>query len=301
MFDAHGLLSRVAGLLHTESQWRRVKSGACRTASVSLAALLLAGQARADLMVFPTRLVFEKNQRAAQIELINNGSETATYRISIVNRRMNEVGQFSAAETPEPGELFADHLLRYSPRQVILAPGVGQTVRIALRKPADLAAGEYRSHLKFDRLPPAGEFSSIDTIPARPDGLSVQLRTLVGVAIPLIVRHGETASQLSLSGLELLPRSSGEAPSLSAVLQRSGNQSVYGDLGATFTPQGGVPQEVGKAGGVAVYSPNARRRVTLELRPPAGMPLARGTLRLSFRERPEAGGKLLAEAAIELP
>jgi hypothetical protein len=39
----------------------------------------------------------------------------------------------------------------------------------------------------------------------------------------------------------------------------------------------------------------------LELQPPSGLVLARGNLRLSYRERPEAGGKLLAEAAIDLP
>jgi P pilus assembly chaperone PapD len=52
--------------------------------------LVLALPAHADLMLYPTRIVFEKNQRAAQIELINNGSKPATYRISLVNRRMTE-------------------------------------------------------------------------------------------------------------------------------------------------------------------------------------------------------------------
>jgi len=271
-----------------------------RAAWLALAMLLGAGQAAADLMVFPTRIVFEKNVRAAQLELINNGTETATYRISVVNRRMNEYGQFTPVDAPLPGELFSDQLLRYSPRQVILAPGAGQTVRISLRKPADLAAGEYRSHLQFDRVPDAGA-ASIEAAPAKPGELGVQLRTLIGVSIPLIVRHGETAATVVLSGLELLRPAAGQPPMLAAVIQRSGNRSVYGDLGATFTPQGGAAQEVGKAGGVAVYTPNPLRRVKLELRPPPGLALARGTLRLSFRERPEAGGKLLAEAAVELP
>ncbi|MDO8771955.1 MAG: molecular chaperone, partial [Burkholderiaceae bacterium] len=75
----------------------------------------------ADLMLYPTRIVFEKNQRAAQLELINNGAETATYRISVVNRRMSETGEFSAIDSPAPGEQFAGELLRYSPRQVVLA------------------------------------------------------------------------------------------------------------------------------------------------------------------------------------
>jgi P pilus assembly chaperone PapD len=42
--------------------------------------LLVAPPAMADLMLHPTRLVFERNQRAAQVDLINNGTESATYR-----------------------------------------------------------------------------------------------------------------------------------------------------------------------------------------------------------------------------
>lgn len=265
--------------------------------------LLAVSPASADLMLYPTRIMFDKNQRAAQLELINNGQERATYRISVVNRRMSETGEFSAADSPRPGEQFADELVRYSPRQVVLAPGAGQTVRLSLRKPADLPAGEYRSHLQFDRVPEASGAGSLDAQGAKPAAgeVGVQLKALIGVSIPVIVRHGETAADVKLTGLELLKPVAGQPATLALVLQRSGNRSVYGDLGAIFTPQGGAAQEVGKAGGVAVYTPNALRRVKLALQPPPGLVLARGSLRVTFRERPDAGGKLLAEAAIELP
>jgi hypothetical protein len=265
--------------------------------------LMVAAPASADLMLYPTRIVVEKNQRAAQLGLINNGQESATYRITIVNRRMSETGEFSPVDSPLPGEQFADELLRYSPRQVTLAPGASQTIRISLRKPADLAAGEYRSHLQFDLVPEVSAVNSIDAAGAKQASgdVGVQLKPLVGVAIPVIVRQGETAATAALSGLELLKSAPGQAPMLAAVLQRSGNRSVYGDLAATFTPQGGATLEVGKAGGVAVYTPNPLRRVKLELHPPPGLVLARGALRLTYRERPEAGDKLLAETLIELP
>ena len=267
----------------------------------ALLALLSLRPAWADLMVAPTRIVFDKNQRAAQLDLINSGSETATYRISIVNRRMGEDGGFSAIDSPAPGEQFAGKLLRYSPRQVVLAPGAGQVVRLSLRKPADLPAGEYRSHLIFEKIAATKGATSIETQAAPSGEISVQLTMLVGLSIPVIVRHGETAASVALTGLELLKSVAGQPVTLALVLQRSGNRSVYGYLGATFTPPGGATQEVGKVGGVAVYTPNALRRVKLELKPPAGLTLARGTLRVTFRERPDVGGKLLAEAAIELP
>ncbi len=270
---------------------------------LALLLLLPLRPAFADLMVAPTRIIFDKNQRSAQLDLINSGSETATYRISVVNRRMGEAGEFISIDSPGPGEQFADGLLRYSPRQVVLAPGAGQTIRISLRKPAGLAVGEYRSHLQFDRVPEAKGATSIEALNLPAGEIGVQLTMLVGLSIPVIVRHGETAATVTLFGLELLKPAAGQPAELAvaAVLQRTGNRSVYGDLAASFTPQGGAAQEVGKAGGVAVYTPNPLRRFKLALKLPDGLVLARGTLRVTFRDRPDAGGKLLAEAAIELP
>jgi len=268
---------------------------------LALLILLPLRPAWADLMIAPTRVIFDKNQRSARLDLINSGAETSTYRISVVNRRMSETGEFSSIDSPAPGEQFAGELLRYSPRQVVLAPGTGQTIRVSLRKPADLLAGEYRSHLIFEKIAEAKGATSIETLNAPAGEVSVQLTMLAGISIPVIVRHGETAADVRLSNLELLKPETGQPAALAFVLHRSGNRSVYGDLGTTFTPQGGAAQEVGKAGGVAVYTPNALRRVKLALQPSAGLVLARGSLRVTYRDRLDAGGKLLAEAAIELP
>ncbi|OGB27395.1 MAG: hypothetical protein A3I66_00520 [Burkholderiales bacterium RIFCSPLOWO2_02_FULL_57_36] len=271
----------------------------CRGLMLGLLMLLPQHHALADLMLHPTRIVFEKNQRAAQLELINNGTEAATYRISLVNRRMSEMGDFSAIDTPAPGEQFADSLLRYSPRQITLAPGVGQVVRIMLRKPANLAPGEYRSHLQFDKLPDVKGATSIETRGAADKEIEIVLTALIGASIPVIVRHGETTASVGLSHLELQKPAAGQAQVLSLQMHRSGNRSVYGDLTVSFTPQGGGEQVIAKVGGVAVYTPNSLRRAKLAL--PSGLTLARGTLRVTYRERLEAGGKLLAEAAIVLP
>jgi P pilus assembly chaperone PapD len=268
---------------------------------LGLLMLLPHHHALADLMLHPTRIVFEKNQRAAQLELINNDAEAATYRIRLVNRRMSETGDFSVVDSPAPGEQFADDLLRYSPRQITLAPGTAQVVRIMLRKPANLAPGEYRSHLQFDKLPDAKGAASIETRQASDKDIGVMLTALIGASIPVIVRHGETDASVSLSHLELQKPAADQPPILSLQLTRTGNRSVYGDLAVSFTPQGGAEHVVAKVGGVAVYTPNPLRRAKMMLQPPPGNVLARGTLRVTYRERPEAGGKLLAEAAIVLP
>lgn len=263
--------------------------------------LLPASQAWAELMLYPTRIVFAGNQRAAQLELINNGSERATYRISLVNRRMSETGAFTEIETPLPGEQFADELLRYSPRQVTLEPGAGQAVRIMVRKPANLPTGEYRSHLLFAQQPEVRDGTSIESRGSAADTeIAIKLTTLVGASIPVIVRHGNTDASVSLTHLELQQPSEG-ASILALQMERSGSQSVYGDLTVSLIPARGAEQVIARANGVAVYTPNLVRRASIALQWPNGQRLADGTLRVSYREQAEDGGELLAEAVLELP
>lgn len=262
---------------------------------------LLPLPALAELMLNPTRVVFSKNQRAAQIELINHSAEPASYRINVVNRRMSETGEFIVVTEAAPDERFADAMLSYSPRQVTLQPGSAQVVRLMIRKPDGLADGEYRSHLHFEKLPEPGDMaSSVEADPAN-QKIGVVLKTLIGASIPVIVRHGATDAAVALTQLALQPGPQGQPPLLAFRIERSGNSSVYGDLNVVYTPKGGAGQVVGKAGGVAVYTPNALRRAMLPLKLGTGAPLAGGELRLTYRERPEAGGKLLAEAALALP
>ncbi|MDI4631615.1 molecular chaperone [Pelomonas sp. V22] len=278
-------------------------SSLCRCLAASLLLLLCSPAAWADLVLFPTRVVFEGRQGAAQIELMNQGKSPETYRLNMVNRRMGENGEFIAIETPGPGEQFADALVRFSPRQVTIAPGGSQVVRLQLRKPADLAPGEYRSHLQIDRVAEASGSSSVESVAQRgAKEMGVVIQALVGASIPVIVRHGELQATVGLSELSLIPPSAANPGGMLALkMSREGNRSVYGDLLVTLTTAAGVTLEVAKAGGVAVYAPNAVRRARLPLQLPAGTPMPGGTLKLTYRERPEAGGKLLAEASLTLP
>ena len=265
----------------------------------ALSLLALCAPARAELMLHPTRIVFEQNQRAAQIELINNGTKPASYRIALVNRRMTDAGQFEAADTPAPGERFADTMLRYSPRQITLQPGTAQTVRVMLRKPAELAEGEYRSHLLFDKLPDAEGENSIEQR-GQNSGIGVVMNALVGASVPVIVRHGKVDASVKLAGLAVQYDAT-RRPLLALRFEREGSASVYGDVGVSFTPRGGKTHALGQVGGIAVYTPNRVRQAVLPLQLPAGLKLAAGTLEVVFRERPEAGGRQLAQASLALP
>lgn len=249
----------------------------------------------AELMLFPTRVVFERNQRAAQVELVNNGSRTLTYRITLVERRMSETGEFGEAIPALPDERFASSMLRYSPRQVVLPPGASQVVRLMVRKPASLAAGEYRSHLQFMQI------ADTQPRPAADDtnGLSIQLVPLIGATIPVIVRHGSMNATAEVTDARLERTADGRTRMLSFSVRREGNRSLYGNVEVDFQPsEGGEPRRVVRVNGVAVYAPNALRRVRLEL-PAESLP-ATGTLHVVYRERAEDGARVIAETRLPL-
>lgn len=264
----------------------------------------LAGTAAADpgpgdLLVTPTRLVFEKNERNAEVTLVNLGDRPATYRIGFVELRMDEMGGTREIERADavPGELFAADLIRFSPRQVTLEPKVAQTVRLQVRRPADLPSGEYRSHLLF-RAVPEGAFVAD---PAPSAALEIQLRPVYGISIPVIVRQGDTAAIARLSGLALEAAPGGGDPALRFRLERGGAGSLYGNLIATFEPaasrKGAAKVVLGQVAGVAVYSPNSARSGALALKIPPAIRQQEGRIRLSYLT---PGHQLLAQAELAI-
>jgi P pilus assembly chaperone PapD len=255
-----------------------------------------------QLMVSPTRIVFEGNERTKQVNLINNGSETGRYRISFVRRKMTEDGKFVEIAENEPG-MYSEDIVRFSPRQVTLQPGQSQTVRLMLRKKRDMQDGEYRSHMLFQSLPDPAATDINALADNKSTGLSVQLIPVVGITIPVIVRQGKLSSTVSLSDFELKQANTVKAETtLSFKINREGNSSAYGDFRVYFTPRGGEPVVVGQVNGVAVYTPLASRSVEIRLQPPSDLNLSNGELHITFLEpgKDEITG-LLAESRFAVP
>ncbi|HXC18191.1 MAG TPA: fimbria/pilus periplasmic chaperone [Holophagaceae bacterium] len=249
-----------------------------------------------DLLVAPTRLVIENGQHVAEVALFNQGSTPGTYRISLLRTQMSSDGSITEGPAPADGSVDPVSLFRYSPHQVTLQPGETQIIRIALRKPAQLPDGEYRVHLQFLGLPPVEAPKPKSDQPQK--GLSVVIKPVFGVSIPLILRQGNLSATANLSGLAIQADAQGHSL-LKMNLDREGNASVYGDLKAVFTATGGPTQPVGELNGVAVYTPLASRSVSFRLDPPAGMSLRHGTLAVSFVD--EKTHATLATATLAVP
>jgi hypothetical protein len=267
--------------------------------SLLLAALLCAvAPAWAGVLVAPTRLIFEGSERNGEFVLLNKGTTTERYRVSVVNLRMNDEGRIVEAPEALEGDRFADLMVRFSPRTVVLPPDDPQTIRILVRRPDDLPAGEYRTHLMLQQVPeapPAAPDRDPEAAAAR--GISIQIRPMYGVTVPIIIRHGRLAAEGALSDLALVP---GEEPRHHVQIQREGDRSLYGDLEVTHEAPGEPSRTVGLARGVALYTPNASRPFEVPLTFPGGGPPTTGQLRVEYRDAEPGASSLIAEAAVAL-
>lgn len=250
--------------------------------------------AQGNLLITPKRVVFDGNKRAEDLNLVNVGSDSATYVLSFIHFRMKNDGSFERIESPDTGQYFAEPFLRIFPRTVSLAPNETQTIKLQVRRTADMQAGEYRSHLYFRAVPkqaPLGERTG-----GNDTAISVKLTPIFGISIPVIVRSGEAKTEVVLENIRLQTDS---LPVIGMTVQRKGNMSVYGDVAVNHISKQGKVTLVGIAKGLAVYTPNAERSFKLQLNPASPVNLRSGRLQVTYTDQSVKPQKL-AEKEIVL-
>ncbi|MFD0975655.1 molecular chaperone [Salinimicrobium gaetbulicola] len=241
----------------------------------------------------PKRLVFDGSQRSQEINLANTGKDTAIYAISFINYRMTEDGKFEQIETPDEGQRFATDFLRYFPRRVTLAPNEAQTIRVQLTRTGNLEEGEYRSHVYFravDNQVALGEAEQMNS-----GAISINIKTIFGISIPVIIRHGKSTTEVSLSDVKL--NFEEEHPRLSMIINRSGNMSVYGNLNVEHISSTGETTVVGLVKGISVYTPNPNRQFKMILNQLDGLNFKSGKLKVTYTSDTD---QELSVAVIEL-
>lgn len=253
-------------------------------------------QAQGDLMVFPKRIVIEGATKTSELNLANIGNDTARYSISFVQYRMNEDGSFTEIQTPDEGQNFADKFLRYYPRNVVLAPKESQVIKIQLNKTNLMVPGEYRSHIYFRAIPnsnPLGDKEKKDTT------VSVRLIPIFGITVPTIIRVGESTTNVTLSNLTYSVKND-TLSVLNFQFNRTGNMSVYGDLTVSYISSNGKKTEVGRANGIAVYTPNITRKFMISLLRKPEVDYRSGTLHVEYNAPNNAKSTKYADADLQL-
>ena len=86
-------------------------------------------RAGAVLFIYPTIVMFEGNQRSAEITLTNRGDQTGTFEMSWSDLSMTPAGGLAKYEGQAPWSV--QPYVRYSPRRVKLAPSESGKLRAA--------------------------------------------------------------------------------------------------------------------------------------------------------------------------
>ncbi|MDP3916363.1 MAG: molecular chaperone [Bacteroidota bacterium] len=252
--------------------------------------------AQGDLLIFPKRIVFEGRNRIEQVILSNTGKEPATYNISFLDYKMTESGEFVAITEPELGQHFATPFLRVYPRSVDLAPGESQTVKVQVINAEKMEEGECRSHLYFraeKNNNPLGQDNEVKDS----NTITVKLEAVFGISIATIVRKGKSNTSASISGLEYTYDADANH-FLKFDINREGNMSTYGAITIYFISRDNKKFEVGKAGGLAVYTPGKVRKVKMQVQKPDGTYFRAGKFEVVYTA--DESKTIIAQARLEL-
>lgn len=215
------------------------------------------------LMVTPTRVELNNDNRTQEIKLVNKSDKVTTYRISFQNLRMKSDGSYEEITESNIGaEKFADKYIKYSPKRISLNPGEVQTIRILADIPTE--AGEYRSHLLFKEEESVDVGNNIENTKSKKSSISVSIKPVFAVSIPLIIKNGNLSGQLTIEDIKIISENGKSFASIK--LNRAGNESVYGGLTINnFAKEGDDKKEIGVLKNISVYYPYDSRTVVIPL------------------------------------
>lgn len=254
------------------------------------------GPASADLAITPIRVVFEGRDRSANISLLNVTNKTNTYRMRWLEMKMDENGRYVMTAADEKNPYSVSNMIIFTPRQVTIQPKAYQTIRLSVRRPADLPPGEYRGHLSFTRLAANGP----DPADKNPKGKSLALNVNLSFSIPVIIRSGEDkALKVSINNPKLTMAGTAEkpTPALNLDLKRdSGKFSSYGSIKVFWQPPDGAEQQIGLQNNIALYPEVQQRHISVDLSAnPTG-----GKIRVQYIGKYESEGKIWDEKIFPL-
>lgn len=250
----------------------------------------------AEITLIPTRIVLEPADRYGTVTVKNSGQATGNFTTDLVDMKMTDKGLVVPLEGGEKDEYSAKSYLHMAPRSFTLKPGETQNVRLILRKPEGLAAGEYRTHLQV-RL--ANDNVDVEK-PTKPNAAGIAVKTNIVLVIPVIFRHGDTTFSMKIEDAKV-SHDAQNKPVLGMNLVRDGNRSSMGDITVTYTgPGGGAPKVLKTYPGVPVYRPTPKRFIEVPLDVPSGVSLNEGVLDIVYKAQEKEGGKLLAESKLQL-
>jgi fimbrial chaperone protein len=265
----------------------------CFIIGCALSCVLLSLHSNANLLIYPVRVSFDETERREKLTLTNTSSQTNTYRLEWREKSaLGEGGYKDLSEDEAKGLPIASSMVRFSPRQVTLQPGERQLIKLALRRPRDLAPGEYRSHLLFKAVPPEKD----DT---KQTNTSTSISIVLSFAIPITVQQDKYDTKISVQAANISFKPSNGTRKVSLDLTREGLHSATGDLSAYWTPKGGKEVMIAKVSDYNVWSELNEIKATL-ISTEADFSPSDGNLRVRYEGVRDFRGNTYIDEVIEI-
>lgn len=264
-----------------------------RIASLLVLLGLCTQNAWANLLINPTRVEFGPNDRTTDVTLINTSQFTNTYRLEWVEKKAKVGGGYTDLNAVAAANFpIASGLIRFSPKQVTLKAGERQTVKLAIRRPQNLANGEYRSHLQFKALPPKTPEEGLN-----PNASVTSINMIVSFAIPVVIQQGALDYTIAISDAHISYNPTAKSGNVIVDISRTGRHSVIGNIEAYWTPNGGKERLIAKAGDHNLWPELANNTVNLNW-VGADFAVTDGKLRIVYEGVKSFRGKTFAEKTI---
>lgn len=238
--------------------------------------LCFAVDAHARIDMLPFRVIMEPRDRSGEVMVMNLSNETRAFRANIINYRQKEDGTYEKLDDPLNPLFDPQDIVRMSPQSFTLGPQGKQRVRIALRKPADLPDGEYRFHFS------AISFSTSSERREDTENIAAHMAMNVGVAIPIIVRHGDLTVESKLQDFELInaAESKTNKPELRFTATRSGTRGTTGNIIVEWASSGSNFEKIGEVSNFNIFTEIDERFGSIAL---DTMP-TQGSLRVTYKD-----------------
>lgn len=255
--------------------------------AISIIFLVLSSFSYAELMISPTRVLFKENSRTSDIVLINSGDQPRSYRIDWEDYVALSQGGYRSLTIEEKANYTGlSRLVRVSPKQVTLAPGQRQSVRLLIRNGSNLPTGEYRSHLVLTALPNKN-----------PGKSGINIDVLFSYSMPVIFRSGTVIVSPEISEVSLVYKKDIKKTFVKVDLYHNDLFSSHGQLEATWTPKNGTSRIVSMINGFNFYPETKTASVQL---PWKDFKLEPGTLEVRYEGQAEFSGLLLGQKTLTI-
>lgn len=247
------------------------------------------------LFVAPHRLIITSGQKADTISVSNKSDRERRYDLSLIDQIMTEKGVTKRIEDGSSFEYSVKSMVRYTPRRFTLKPGESQVVRVVVKRPSGLADGDYHSHLLFREVP----LSRKDKEKLQEERalaektVSFEIRTLYGIAVPIVVQQGNIASDIGINDISLNGKKQ-----VSINFARSGNAEASGKLSAEYVKGGSKPVTVIEPQWIRIYREAGRVTKTFNLKDlPSGASGGKIVVRL-MRDETDPSKTIIKEIAL---